>query len=152
LSHTHWCDYAGHHWECPGTAIRLFQAEPSVCMCIQHGVPMEDGDHNACFIELLLCPEHRADQMRAMGYEPEYTEELPPDQESSMFRDERGNKTVGFCVWCGRDFFTLEEHYAHWGEPTNCPVFKEYIEKHPAPPASQETLEDARFIDPKEQK
>jgi hypothetical protein len=86
-----------------------------------------------------------------MEYEPEYTEELQPDQESSMFRDERGNKTVGFWVWCGQNFYTIEEHYAHWGWPINCPVFKEYIERHPAFPASGKTLEDAGFIDREEQ-
>jgi hypothetical protein len=54
-------------------------------------------------------------------------------------------------VWCGQNFYTIEEHYAHWGWPINCPVFKEYIERHPAFPASGKTLEDAGFIDREEQ-
>jgi hypothetical protein len=39
-------------------------------MCLDHDVPMEEGDHSTCSVELLSCLEHRADQMRAMGYDP----------------------------------------------------------------------------------
>lgn len=42
MSHHHFCDYAGHYLECEGTAVRLFAPEPSICMCMNHGVPMED--------------------------------------------------------------------------------------------------------------
>lgn len=99
---------------------------------------MEVGDHDACSVELLSCPEHRADQMRAMGYEPDYTYQRQPDQESSMFMDEQGNKTVGFCVWCGLHFYTLEEHYAHWGEPIECQAYMEFVEKNPASSGREE--------------
>jgi hypothetical protein len=44
--------------------------EPTICMSLTCGVPMEYGDHSACSVELIACPEHRDDQMRAMGYEP----------------------------------------------------------------------------------
>jgi len=68
MSHKHFCDVTGHEWECAGTALRLLagDAEPSICMCIRHRVPMEFGDHSDCSIELLACPEHREDQQRRM--------------------------------------------------------------------------------------
>jgi hypothetical protein len=45
MSHRHYCDHAGHEWECVGTAVRSLagDTEPSVCTCIDHQVPMEDG-------------------------------------------------------------------------------------------------------------
>jgi hypothetical protein len=69
LSHNHFCDYAGHEWECAGTALRPLagDTEPSVCMCAVHQVPLADGDHNECPIELLACPEHRDEQLRDIG-------------------------------------------------------------------------------------
>jgi hypothetical protein len=114
MSHQHFCDFAGHYWECDGTAVRLFAPEASVCMCLDHGVPMEEGDHSTCSVELLSCLEHRADQMRAMGYDPSYTiEPSPESDQSSMFTDSEGNHTVGFCLWCGRDFYCMEEVENH---------------------------------------
>ena len=114
MSHRHFCDFAGHYWECDGTAVRLLAPEPSVCVCLDHGVPMDQGDHSACSLELLSCPEHRADQMRAMGYDPSYTIAPSPESEpSSMFTDAEGNRTVGFCLWCGRNFYSLEQERQH---------------------------------------
>ena len=69
MSHRHFCDYAGHEWECEGTALRPIRGdtEPSTCMCLNHQVSMEDGDHSMCSIELLACPEHREAQLQKMG-------------------------------------------------------------------------------------
>ena len=60
MGHRRACDF-GHYWECDGTALRPLagDTEPSVCMCIRHRVPMEEGDHSECSIEILTCPEHR---------------------------------------------------------------------------------------------
>jgi hypothetical protein len=75
---------------------------------------MEEGDHSTCSVELLSCLEHRADQMRAMGHDPSYTiEPSPESDQSSMFTDSEGNHTVGFCLWCGRDFYCMEEVENH---------------------------------------
>ena len=88
MSHRHFCDFAGHYWECDGTAVRLLAPEASVCICLDHGVPMDEGDHSNCSVELLSCPEHRAEQMTAMGYDPSYTIEPSSESEqSSMFID-----------------------------------------------------------------
>jgi hypothetical protein len=68
MSHRHFCDYAGHEWDCTGSALRPIagHTEPSTCMCLRHHVPMEDGDHSECSIELLACPEHREAQLSEM--------------------------------------------------------------------------------------
>jgi len=36
-----------------------------------------------------------------------------------MFRDEQGRPTIGFCLWCGRDFYTREEFEEH--QTKSCP-------------------------------
>ena len=62
------CDYAGHDWECDGFALRprAGDTEPSECYCLRHQVPMEVGDHSRCPVELLGCPDHRDEQIRAI--------------------------------------------------------------------------------------
>ena len=61
MSHHHFCDVGGHQWACSGEAPRPGgdHSEASVYMCIAHQVPMEEGDHSACPVELLACPDHR---------------------------------------------------------------------------------------------
>jgi hypothetical protein len=59
MSHQHFCDVAGHWWDCEGAALRLGDKEPSVCMCLKCGVPLESGDRSHDYAELLACPEHR---------------------------------------------------------------------------------------------
>ena len=150
MAHQHWCDYAGHYWDCPGTAVRLFEAEPTICMCIQHGVPMEEGDHSECAIELLSCPDHRADQMRVMGYEPDYVSPLSSEdsERSPVFMDADGKRTVGFCLWCGRDLYTIDEHDAHIADNmAACSAFQEFKDRC-MPPVLQAMFEDAGLIDP----
>jgi hypothetical protein len=69
MSHRHFCDYAGHEWECVGTALRPLagDTEPSDCMCLVHQVSLANGDHSECPVELLACPEHRDEQLGEMG-------------------------------------------------------------------------------------
>jgi len=68
MSHRHFCDFAGHEWECEGTASRPFTGdmEPTTCMCLTHHTPMDIGDHSQCSIELLACPAHSEEQRRKM--------------------------------------------------------------------------------------
>lgn len=68
MSHLHFCDVTGHEWQCEGKAFRPFAGgtEPSVCMCKFCEVPMEQGDHSDCPIELLACPEHLEEQQERM--------------------------------------------------------------------------------------
>jgi hypothetical protein len=30
-----------------------------------------------------------------------------------MFTDSEGKYTVGFCMWCGKDFYTIDEVHQH---------------------------------------
>jgi hypothetical protein len=152
MSHRHFCDFAGHYWPCEGSAVRLFagDSEPSVCMCLIHQVPMEQGDHTECPIELLACPEHRADQMRAMGHEPEYTygETRDETEQPSMFMDREGNPTAGFCLWCGRDFYSMAEVEAHNADNmADCPIHQQLKGEQCLPPVLQAMFEQADFFD-----
>jgi hypothetical protein len=69
MSHRHFCDFAGYYWECQGTALQLPASVATICRCVDHGVPVEDGNQSLCTIELLACPDDRIDQMRVMGHE-----------------------------------------------------------------------------------
>ncbi len=131
-------------------AVRLFAAEPTECMCIECRVPMEQGDHSNCSIELLSCPEHRDAQMRAMGYDPRYVLPSRPESEeqSAMFKDADGNPIAGFCLWCNRDFYPIEEHNEHFADgATACPVFRLLKDENCMPPVLQKMFEDAGFFD-----
>jgi hypothetical protein len=68
MSHRHFCDVAGHRWECNGKAMRSGDAEPSICMCIPCGLPLEGFDHSGCHgpVELLACPEHMEEERRSI--------------------------------------------------------------------------------------
>jgi len=155
MSHRHFCDFAGHYWNCDGTATRIFAPEVSVCMCLTHGVPMEEGDHSECSIELLSCPEHRDDQLRAMGYEPGDMSELPlpvESEKSQMFTDKDGNPTIGFCLWCGEDFYTMDEVEAHNADDMReCPVYQQSKDELCMPPALQWMIEQAEELKNKEE-
>ena len=152
--HRHWCDVSGHEWECHGTAFRPLRGdiEPTPCYCLQHQSQMEDGrDHSLCSIELLACPEHRDQQLPAMGYEPG---QEPPQrsaaesEESSLFKDAEGNDIVGFCLWCNCNFYFMDEVEAHNAdEMANCPVFQELKDQHCGPPVLHAMFEQAGFLD-----
>jgi len=59
MSHQHFCSFKMHWWECSGTALRLGQKEPSVCLCTTCKLPLEAGDHSKCdSYEAITCPQH----------------------------------------------------------------------------------------------
>ena len=118
MSHQHFCDVAGHWWECAGSALRAGDKEPSVCMCLRCGVPLEFGDHSHDYVELLACPEHR--KVNAAITTPRQAE---PGAERGVLRDRDGNPIVGFCLWCDKDFYSMEEVDAHNADNMKaCPV------------------------------
>ncbi len=151
MSHHHFCDVAGHEWECEGTALRPLagDTEPSICMCLTHGVPMEDGDHSECSIELLACPEHREEQLRKMAEMG--ANNLSVDKvetQSTMFTDEEGKRTIGFCLWCNKDFYSMEEVEAHNEDGMKaCQVFQELKDEDCGPPVLCQVLDDFKPID-----
>ena len=146
MSHQHFCDVAGHWWECQGTALRFGDKEPSICMCLKCGVPLESGDHSHDYVELLACPEHRkVDEFSTAPHPAE------PDAERGMFRDKDGNPIAGFCVWCNKDFYSMAEVEAHNANNMKaCPVHQELINQpggYPyMPPVLQNVLEQAGLL------
>jgi hypothetical protein len=104
---------------------------------------MEQGDHSECPIELLACAEHSDEQLRRMGYEPG-TSNMPhrsEETEPSIFADSDGRSTVGFCLWCNRDFHSMEQVGAHNADDmAACPVFQEL--HGGMPPVLQVMLEE----------
>lgn len=151
MPHKHFCDIGGHEWECGGAALRPLRGntEPTPCYCPSHRVLMEDGDHSQCVMELLACEEHRDAQLLAMGYRPGQ-EAVPPAAEherSSMFKDERGNPIVGFCLWCDRDFYTIDEAYAHNADGmAACAVAQELKDQPGMPPVLQMMFQNAGLL------
>jgi hypothetical protein len=150
--HRHLCEVTGHYWDCPGSAVRSLrgESEPTICYCLEHLVPMEEGDHSQCSIELLACRDHQDEQLRKMGYGPGATKmpQTPQKGESTMFRDGQGNRTVGFCLWCDKDFYTLEEHEEHTANGmVACAVFQVLKDKGYMPPMLQQMVGDAALLD-----
>ncbi len=93
------------------TAIRFGDVEPTVCMCLVHGVSMEDGDHSACSIEILACPLHRTEEnSHPHGSLPEVGQRAEvgwvpldfPDKLDEMLADMASSDEprVGWCLLC----------------------------------------------------
>jgi hypothetical protein len=107
---------------------------------------MEDGDHSHCTVELLACPEHRDEELRAIGYEPGTSNMPQPtdDADAIVFTDKDGKPTVGFCLWCNCDFYSIEEMEAHNENGSEaCSVFQQFKDQQSMPPVLQAMLEDA---------
>ncbi|MGO9272661.1 MAG: hypothetical protein ACLQOO_20905 [Terriglobia bacterium] len=68
MSHRHFCHFAGHRWDCNGTALRRDETEPSVCLCGGCHLPLEEGDHSRCKrrVEMVVCRDHREEERRRM--------------------------------------------------------------------------------------
>jgi hypothetical protein len=128
MSHRHFCDFAGHNWQC---------VEQCHCIC---GLPMEGHDHSKCPVELRACSEHAAEQERrmaeAMSSEPDaaFMQESN-DGESALPHCECGcaetesSKVVGWCFHC-------DHVYANYGPDIqgrhfadNCPDAPEELKK-----------------------
>ena len=133
MSHQHYCDYAGHEWECTGAALRPLagDTEPSVCMCAIHQVPLADGDHNECPIELLACPEHCEQQLRGMRtIATSDPRGIGVGGGRSSSKDSDGYPVVGFCLWCNMDFHSMEKAKAHHAHDSKaCVAFREWKDK-----------------------
>lgn len=135
MSHTHFCDVAGHPWQC----------ESSECICICQ-TPMEQGDHSHCSIELRACPEHDDEQSIVNGEqgvpgvvdssatrtEPEGWGRLEPiapeieEKLSEWFASDRNS--IGFCCLCGNTIPTEDDFIPHT-YTHNCPEGRLFEEK-----------------------
>jgi hypothetical protein len=136
MNHRHFCDAVGHEWNCDGKALRpdAGDTEPSVCMCLLHQVPMDEGDHSSCPVELLACPEHRDEQQwkmkEAASTVGQDALDIDQDAATNGWQDKDGNPIVGFCLWCDVDFYTMEQASAHNADHSAaCPAFQKFIKE-----------------------
>jgi hypothetical protein len=92
---------------------------------------MEDGDHSQCTVELLACPEHCDEQLRAMGYEPgtDNMPQAPSEEAGREWHDQHGEPIVGFCLLCGKYYYTYDEFEAHNASESECAPFRALKEK-----------------------
>jgi hypothetical protein len=115
-------------------------------MCLKCGAPLEFGDHSHDFAELLACPEHRKAEKAstALG-------RAEPGAERGVLRDKDGNRIVGFCLWCDKDFYSMKEVEAHNADNMKaCHVHEELTNRaggYPyMPPVLQVMLEQAGLL------
>lgn len=51
-----------------------------------------------------------------------------------MFKDKTGTPTVGFCLWCNRDFYSMSEHNNHVRNMEKvCPEFRASVSRQSGP-------------------
>lgn len=115
--HRHACGY-GHYWDCDGTAIR-YSEELIVCICLDHGVSMEDGDHSQCTIELLNCPRHPTGQAHSAQsslpakdqIEQSWVSIQIPDNLEEMLQNWNNDPgpNIGWCLICNSAIRTEDD-------------------------------------------
>ncbi len=99
MSHRHFCDFAGHNWQCSGDCE---------CCC---GLPMEGHDHSECPVELRACPEHADEQQRSIAVamssdpDPAFVQRLQerPHCDCGCAEAEFSN-LVGWCLRCDHEY------------------------------------------------
>jgi len=120
MSHTHFCDIAGHPWQC----------ESSECICICQK-QIEQSDHSRCPIELRACSQHDKEQVSNAHRDqcaPSVTHEtdagaphatrteqedcgriqpIPPEIEEKFEEWAVSDRnSLGFCFVCGNPILT----------------------------------------------
>jgi hypothetical protein len=64
------------------------------------------------------------------------------NQKPSVFKEKDGKPIIGFCLWCNRDFYTMEEYEEHTANNlAACAVFQELKDKDCTPPVLQALFE-----------
>ena len=108
MSHRHYCDLAGHDWQC--------ESRDCECIC---GVPMEGHDHSECAVELRACPEH-ANGAAVVPEKPSTAVPIKFPPQHKVRRAVRRASRRGFgasCLWCGHGYrlgeYTPEAEDAH---------------------------------------
>jgi hypothetical protein len=57
----------------------------------------------------------------------------PTNKFPRSFIDKAGSATVGFCLWCNKNFYTSEEISAHNGDDSEgCPEFSKFLNEQGA--------------------
>jgi len=124
MSHRHYCDFAGHHWQC---------AEDCECVC---GVAMEGNDHSECPVELRACPEHAAEQERsiaeAMASEPDpaFVQKWRerPNCECGCTEAEP-SEIGGRCFYCSHVYVEYDPEIENLHFANHCPGAPEELKK-----------------------
>jgi hypothetical protein len=121
MSHRHYCDFAGHDWQC---------SEGCECIC---GLPMEGHDYSDCSVELRACPEHAAEQERriaeALASEPDdgWFVQRCRERESALPHCECGcaeaesSDVIGWCLHCDHVYVSYGPEIADIHLADNCP-------------------------------
>ena len=126
--HRHYCDVAGHEWQCGGN-----------CECIC-GLPMEQGNHSDCPVELRACPEHKDEtdqQMTAIestAVEIDFTSLCEKREQPRLhcqcgYADLAPGTGVGFCLWCDHVYadYSPEIQARHFAD--HCPEAPEKLKQ-----------------------
>ena len=128
MSHRHYCDFAGHDWQC---------SEDCECLC---GLPMEGNDHGDCPVELRACPEHASDQQRssaeAIASQPDPESILKwqellsarPHCECGCAEAEFSN-VVGWCLHCDYVYVNYSPEIENRHFASDCPGAPEELRK-----------------------
>lgn len=116
--HRHACGH-GHHWDCAGSAVREQDCQPTECICLDHGVPMEGGDHSRCTIEIFTCPDHRVGNRKTRNAQTPLKEEVEdgfvpirvPEDFDAMLQRWLDDSTpgIGICFMCGNPILGQED-------------------------------------------
>jgi hypothetical protein len=70
------------------------------------------------------------------------------EAKTRLFTDSNGKATVGFCLWCNRDFYFREEVWAHNADDMKVyPVFQELKDEDCGAPVLYHMLQDAELLD-----
>jgi len=126
--HKHHCDVTGHDYEC---------GKNCECIC---GLPMEQGDHSDCPVELRACPEHKDEtEQQVAEVEPgaveidfsilsEERQRSRPHCQCGCAEIEPG-ASVGFCLWCDHVYVEYspkieKQHFAY-----HCPGAPEKLKQ-----------------------
>ena len=138
MTHSHFCDVAGHYWDCDGTATRPLAGSknPSTCMCPIHDVPMTTGDHSLCPIELLACPEHPDDQVHSLPCGEQICNDYinSAGGRGAERNDAEAKPIIGFCLWCNLDFYSMEDMTAHHARGSeSCEAIQQYQQNSNSP-------------------
>ena len=124
MSHRHFCDFAGHDWECGADCE---------CCC---GLPMEGHDHSDCPVELRACGKHIEAQRQSIAG----AMSQQADSESVQKWQERPHcqcgcaeaettKIVGFCLHCDHVYATYSPEIEDRHFADDCPGAPEQLKK-----------------------
>ena len=124
MSHRHYCDYAGHDWQCDGD-----------CECIC-GLPMEGNDHSECPVELRACPEHSAAQQLSHA-EATSSESDPAFAQKWQERphcecgcaEAQSSEAVGWCLHCDHVYVNYSPKIEAQHFADDCPGAPEELKK-----------------------